>query len=143
MSPLAVYDEQVIRHLQAHVARRRALRPSEEYREPTAAEWAEFEHACVRCPMLRMDPDQLPRLLAIEQDTHRLLAEARANGWDGEALALETTTLTAVGEKKAQAERLQTTIPSQGGKPIVCLSLDSGPTGKATTARSAAAQRRS
>ena len=57
--------------------------PSEEYREPTEAEWEEFEkhfrhrkmalgdcyrpyrtdcpyeHACVRCPMLRMDPEQL------------------------------------------------------------------------------------
>ncbi len=129
---VAVYPEQVIRHVQAHVARRRALRPSEEYREPTDAEWAEFEqhfrrrklalgdcyrpygtdcaheHACTRCPMLRMDPAQLPRLLAIEQDTHRLLAEARANGWDGEVLALETT-LAAVAEKKAQVARLQAT----------------------------------
>src|SRR6266487_2864660 len=109
-----------------------ALPISEEYREPTEAEWREFEqhfrrrklalgdcyrpygtdcpheHACVRCPMLRMDPDQLPRLLSIEQDTHRLLAEARANGWDGEVLALETT-LHHIVEKKAQVQRLQAT----------------------------------
>jgi hypothetical protein len=29
------------------------------------------EQACVRFPMLRMDPIQLPRLLQIETDTHR------------------------------------------------------------------------
>ena len=81
--------------------------------------------------MLRMDPDQLPRLLAIEQDTHRLLEEARANGWDGEALALETT-LTAVGEKRAQVERLQTITPGQGSTPVVWLTLDSGPAGETT-----------
>jgi integrase len=40
---VAVYPEQVIRHVQAHVTRQRALRPSEEYREPSQAEWAEFE----------------------------------------------------------------------------------------------------
>jgi hypothetical protein len=146
-SPLAVYPEEVIRHVQAHVTRQRALRPSEEYREPTQAEWAEFEqhfrrrkmalgdcyrpygtdcpheHACVRCPMLRMDPAQLPRLVEIEQDTHRLLAEARERGWDGEAAGLETT-LQHITEKKAQVERIQatsTTAPT--GKPIVWLSL--------------------
>ena len=32
---VAVYDDQVIRHVQAYVARRRATRPSEEYQEPT------------------------------------------------------------------------------------------------------------
>ncbi len=144
---VAVYPEEVIRHVQAHVTRQRALRPSEEYREPTQAEWTEFEqhfrrrkmalgdcyrpygtdcpheHACVRCPMLRMDPAQLPRLVEIEQDTHRLLAEARERGWDGEAAGLETT-LQHITEKKAQVERIQatsTTAPT--GKPIVWLSL--------------------
>jgi integrase len=34
-----VYDDQVVRHVQAYVARRRATRPSEEYREPTRSEW--------------------------------------------------------------------------------------------------------
>jgi hypothetical protein len=33
--------------------------------------------------MLRMDPDQLPRLIAIEEDTQRLLVEAKAKGWQG------------------------------------------------------------
>jgi integrase len=40
---VAVYPEQVVRQVQAHIARRRAYRPQEEYREPTNAEWVEFE----------------------------------------------------------------------------------------------------
>jgi hypothetical protein len=123
----------VIRHVQASVARRRATRPSEEYRDPTPAEWTEFEqhfrrrkmalgdcfrpydtdcpheHACIRCPMLRMDPNQLPRLVLIEQDTHRLLDEARQKGWEGEVLGLETT-LSHIEEKRAQAERISGTV---------------------------------
>jgi ATP-dependent exoDNAse (exonuclease V) alpha subunit len=75
--------------------------------------------------MLRMDPDQLPRLLAIEQDTHQLLAEARANGWDGEALGLETT-LQAIMEKKAQVERLQRQATPTGshGRQVVWVALE-------------------
>jgi integrase len=129
---VAVYPEQVIRQVQAHIARRRTYRPSEEYREPTNAEWTEFEqhfrkrklalgdcyrpygsecpheHACVRCPMLRMDPEQLPRLIAIEQDTQRLLAEARDKGWEGEVSGLETTLLH-IKDKKMQVDRIKAT----------------------------------
>ena len=38
----AVYPEEVINGHRAFVARRRALRPGEEYRTPTDEEWAEF-----------------------------------------------------------------------------------------------------
>ncbi len=38
----AVYPEEVINGHRAFIARRRALRPSEEYRTPTDDEWAEF-----------------------------------------------------------------------------------------------------
>ena len=38
----AVYPEEVINGHRAFIARRRALRPSEEYRAPTDEEWAEF-----------------------------------------------------------------------------------------------------
>ena len=123
---VAVYPEEDIRHYQAHLARQRALRPGEEYREPTEAEWEEFEkhfrhrkmalgdcyrpygtdcpheHACVRCPMLRMDPQQFSRLLQIEKNTHDLLAEARENRWAGEIQGLEET-LVQIAEKKAQS----------------------------------------
>jgi hypothetical protein len=56
--------------------------------------------------MLRMDPNQLPRLVLIEHDTHRLLDEARKKAWEGEVLSLETT-LHHIADKKAQAERLR------------------------------------
>jgi integrase len=132
---VAVYPEQVVRQYQAHVARRRAVRPPEEYRAPTEEEWAEFakhfrrrrmalgdcyrpygtacphEHACVRCPMLRMDPAQLPRLLQIEQNTLDLLTEARERGWEGEMAGLGET-LVHIAEKKAQVERIRA-LPEQ------------------------------
>jgi hypothetical protein len=38
----AVYPEEVINGHRAFIARRRATRPSEEYRTPTDAEWEEF-----------------------------------------------------------------------------------------------------
>ena len=38
----AVYPEEVINAHRAFIARRRALRPSEEYRTPTDEEWEEF-----------------------------------------------------------------------------------------------------
>lgn len=129
---VAIYPEHVIRQVQAHIARRRAYRPQEEYRDPTNTEWVEFEqhfrkrklalgdcywpygsecpheHACVRCPMLRMDPEQLPRLIAIEQDTRRLLVEATAKGWEGEVSGLETTLLH-INDKKMQVDRTRAT----------------------------------
>ena len=54
--------------------------------------------------MLRVDPAQVPRLLAIEANTHERLAEARTNGWQGEVVALEEG-LRHIDDKKAQVER--------------------------------------
>ena len=123
----ALYDEDVLRQHRAYLARRRALRPPEEYREPTDEEWAAFEthfrrrkmalgdcfrpyqtpcpheHACVRCPALKMDPEQLPRLIQIEHDTQFKLLEAREHGWAGEVVELETT-LQGILEKKIQIQ---------------------------------------
>jgi hypothetical protein len=56
--------------------------------------------------MLRMDPDQLPRLIAIEEDTHRLLAEAKTKGWEGEVTGLETTLLH-IKDKKSRSTELK------------------------------------
>jgi Phage integrase family len=42
MGNKAVYPEEVINGHRAFIARRRATRPSEEYRRPTDAEWDEF-----------------------------------------------------------------------------------------------------
>jgi integrase len=126
---VAVYPEEVIRHYRQFVATRRTQRPSEEYREPTDTEWAEFrdhfslrkvalgtchrpygtpcqhEHACVRCPMLRLSPDQVPRLLEIEANTRERLDEARRMQWLGEVAALEES-LRHIAGKKQQADRL-------------------------------------
>jgi hypothetical protein len=58
--------------------------------------------------MLRMDPEQLPRLIAIEEDTQRLLAEAKAKSWEGEVSGLETTLLH-IKDKKMQVDRSKAT----------------------------------
>lgn len=82
MGYAAIYPEDLIVHHRAFIARRRAERPSEEYRDLTAQEWDGFlahfelrkvalgtcgrdhgtpcahENACVRCPLLRVDLDQ-------------------------------------------------------------------------------------
>jgi integrase len=44
----AVYQDDILRHHAAFIARRRTQRPSEEYREPTPAEWAEFDRHFAR-----------------------------------------------------------------------------------------------
>ncbi|MFJ3841964.1 hypothetical protein ACIPY6_41595 [Streptomyces sp. NPDC090054] len=42
---VAVFDDDVVRHYQQFLDRRRAQRPTSEYREPTTTEWSEFnEH---------------------------------------------------------------------------------------------------
>ncbi len=126
---VAVYDDQVIEHHRAFIARRRATRPSVEYREPTDAEWDEFlghferrkvelgvcgraygtpcahEHACIRCPVLRPDPAQAGRLAEIIENLEARLAEAHQHGWLGEVEGLDVS-LAAAREKLAAMERL-------------------------------------
>jgi integrase len=111
----AVYQDDVLRHYRGFIARRRAQRPGEEYRDPTEAEWEEFErhftkrkvalgtcarpygspcrheHACERCPMLRPDPAQLPRLLAIITSLEARIREAHQRGWLGEVEGLQVS----------------------------------------------------
>ncbi|MFE5513835.1 tyrosine-type recombinase/integrase [Streptomyces sp. NPDC056529] len=120
----AIYPEDVITHHRAFIARRRSLRPSEEYREPTTQEWRDFldhfelrkvalgvcardfgtpcvhEHACIRCPVLRPDPAQMPRLKEIHANLLDRLREAKEQGWLGEVAAIETS-LTAAEQKLA------------------------------------------
>jgi hypothetical protein len=110
------------RHHRAFIARRRAERPSEEYRDLTSQEWEDFlahfqlrkvalgtcgrdhgtpcahENACVRCPLLRVDPAQMPRLEEIHANLVDRLAEAKEQGWLGEVAAIETT-MAAAGQK--------------------------------------------
>ncbi|MEU6323956.1 site-specific integrase [Streptomyces sp. NPDC047009] len=103
----AVYPEEAITGHRAYLARRRELRPSTEYRSPTDEEWEEFlghfehrkvslgtcgraygtgcihEHACIRCPLLRPDPAQLPRLIEVRDNLLVRIDETRDHGWLG------------------------------------------------------------
>ena len=127
---VAVYPAEVIRHDRQFTDQRRSQRPSEEYREPSDSEWTEFrdhfslrkvalgtchrpygtpcqhEHACIRCPMLRLDLTQVPRLLQIEHNTRERLEEARQMQWLGEVAALEES-LRHIAGKKKQADRIK------------------------------------
>ena len=125
----AVYPEEAINGHRAFLARRRTLRPSEEYRTPTDEEWQEFlghferrrvalgdcgraygtscihEHSCVRCPLLRVSPDQRPRLAGICDNLIARIDEARREGWPGEAEGLKTS-LAAAQHKLGQLDDL-------------------------------------
>jgi hypothetical protein len=46
------------------------------------------EHACVRCPLLRPDPNQKARLIEIQDNLKARLAEAKQRMWLGEVEGL-------------------------------------------------------
>jgi len=124
----AVYPEEAIEAHLAFLARRRALRPTEEYRTPTDDEWQEFlghferrkvsvgtcarafstpcihEHACVRCSMLWPDPAQRTRLVEICENLTARIAEAEREGWLGEVDGLRVS-LAGAKDKVAQIDR--------------------------------------
>jgi hypothetical protein len=123
----AVYPAEAIEAHRAFIARRRATRPSEEYRTPTEEEWDAFlahfekrkvsvgtcarafaspcvhEHACVRCSLLRPDPAQRGRLEEIRVNLHDRIAEAEREGWLGEIEGLKVS-LAGTEDKLAQIE---------------------------------------
>jgi len=125
----AVYPEEVINGHRAFIARRRAQRPSEEYRTPSDEEWAEFlghferrkvavgdcgrsyatpcihEHSCLRCPLLRPDPAQHARLTQIRDNLLDRLTEAETNRWFGEAEGLKVS-LAGARDKLAQMDQI-------------------------------------
>lgn len=121
----AVYPDEAINGHHAFLARRREQRPSTEYRAPTDDEWDEFlghfqqrklslgtcgraygtdcihEHTCIRCPLLRPDPAQLPRLTEIRDNLLDRITEAQQQGWRGEIDGLKVS-LSAANNKIAQ-----------------------------------------
>ncbi|MEV7470883.1 site-specific integrase [Streptomyces kronopolitis] len=123
----AIYPDEAIEAHRAFIARRRALRPGQEYRTPTSEEWDDFlghferrklsvgtcgrafgtacvhEHACVRCAMLRPDPAQRPRLEEIRDNLINRIAEAEREGWLGEIEGLRIS-LTGAQDKLAQLD---------------------------------------
>lgn len=111
----AIYPTDVFNHYEAIIRDRRAMRPSEEYRQPTDAELTEFaehfgkrqvelgscvrpygtgcthEHACIRCDFLTVSPDAAPRLNQIGDDLQRRLGAAEDNKWLGDVEQLRLT----------------------------------------------------
>jgi hypothetical protein len=130
----AIYPDEAIQAHLAFLARRRALRPGEEYRVPTDDEWAEFlghferrkvsagtcgrafgtpcihEHACVRCPMLWPDPAQRDRLVDIRDNLTARITEAEREGWLGEIEGLHVS-LAGAQDKLAQIDRRSPNSP--------------------------------
>ena len=126
----AVYPQEAINGHRAFIARRRALRPTGEYRTPTDEEWEEFlghferrklslgtcgrsyatpcihEHSCIRCPLLRPDPAQRSRLVEIEANLGSRIEEANQHGWHGEAEGLQVS-LAAAREKLAHMDEIE------------------------------------
>ncbi|MFE2261729.1 tyrosine-type recombinase/integrase [Streptomyces griseosporeus] len=125
MGYAAIYPVDAIEAHRAFIARRRSLRPIEEYRAVTPQEWNDFlghfvkrklalgncgrafgtdcihEHACVRCPVLIVDVGELPRLVEIRDNLADRIAEAEREGWLGEVEGLSTS-LAAAEEKIAE-----------------------------------------
>ncbi|MFP8887049.1 tyrosine-type recombinase/integrase [Streptomyces mangrovi] len=137
---VAVFDEDVIRHYQSHLHQRRQIRPTHEYRDATAQEWEEFEehfdrrkvelgscgrpygtpcqheHACIRCPMLQVNPKMLGRLEELEADLLTRLQRAEDENWLGEAEGINLT-LTFLRAKREETQRRARRPPVHLGLP--------------------------
>ena len=140
----AVYPDEAIQAHLAFLARRRALRPTEEYRTPTDAEWEEFlghferrkvatgtcgrafgtpcihEHGCLRCSMHWPDPAQRNRIAEIRDNLTARIAEAEREGWLGEVEGLKIS-LAGAQDKLAQIDR-RTRTPAPVGLGMPALS---------------------
>ena len=137
----AVYPEEAIQAHLAFLARRRALRPTDEYRTPTDEEWQEFlghferrkvatgtcgrafgtpcihEHSCLRCSMHWPDPAQRPRIAEFRDNLTARIAEAEREGWLGEIEGLKIS-LAGANDKLAQIDRRsQSSTPVALGMP--------------------------
>ncbi|MGQ4484313.1 tyrosine-type recombinase/integrase [Streptomyces sp. SAS_281] len=137
---VAVFAEDIVKHYQEFLNHRRLLRPEGEYVDVTPDEWAEFEdrfdkrkvelgncarpygspcqheHACIRCPMLQVNPKMLPRLAEIEKDLLLRRKRAEEEHWLGEMEGIELT-LTFLRAKQADAARLTRRAPVDLGIP--------------------------
>jgi hypothetical protein len=137
---LAVFPDEMIRAYRTYIDKRRSIRPQAEYREPTEQEWAEFrqhfherklelgtcgrpygtpckhEHACIRCPMLRIDPRQRERIVEIITNLTERIKEAELNGWLGEVAGLKTSREAAVKKLTTLDRAAATTAQTASGK---------------------------
>lgn len=142
---LAIFDEHLVRSYRTFLDNRRALRPEAEYREPSDEEWREFqqhfhtrklelgecgrpygtsckhEHACIRCPSLRLDSAARPRLAEIITNLADRIQEAKINGWLGEVQGLQVS-LKAATAKLISLDRLrdrQNSTVTSLGMPVI------------------------
>ncbi|WP_328844603.1 tyrosine-type recombinase/integrase [Streptomyces sp. NBC_00258] len=137
---VAVFAEDIVSHYQKFLNHRRSLRPETEYADVTADEWTEFEehfdkrkvelgncarpygspcqheHACIRCPMLQVNPKMLPRLAELEKDLLLRRKRAEQEDWLGEIEGIDMT-LTFLRTKQADAARLTRRAPVDIGLP--------------------------
>lgn len=127
MGYAAIYPTDAIEAHRASIARRRKIRPVDEYRAVTPEEWEEFlghferrklalgecgraygsdcihEHACVRCPVLIVSPTERPRLEEIRNNLRARIDESEREGWLGEVEGLRIS-LAAAEEKITQLD---------------------------------------
>jgi integrase len=112
---VAIYPQDVFDHYDQFLERRRAIRPSDEYRQPTAEELQVFadhfgrrrvelgdcvrpygsgcthEHACIRCQFLTVHPSTSGRLDEIEADLHQRIETAQEQTWLADVEQLRVT----------------------------------------------------
>ncbi|MEV5544468.1 tyrosine-type recombinase/integrase [Saccharopolyspora shandongensis] len=139
---VAVFNEDVVRHYQEFLDRRRQSRSVDEYKPVTDSEWSEFEehfdrrkvelggctrpygspcqheHSCLRCPMLAMHPKMLPRLDEIEEDLLARRARAEHEAWLGEVEGIDLA-LTFLRQKREETKRLARVAPVDLGMPFL------------------------
>jgi integrase len=126
----AIFPDDIIRAHRAFNENRRRLRPADEYRDVTPAEWGEFEdhfakrkiaigdcmraygtscvheYACEQCKLARPDPGARPRLQRTRDSLHEQASEARERGWHGETERL-TYILAGIQDKLDQIHRTE------------------------------------
>lgn len=132
----AVYQKDLFEAYDEFITKRRRLRPSEEYREPTQQEWSEFvehfgqrkialgdchrpygadcvhEHACVRCDFLQVDSAQASRMDDIRENLQHQIKEAEQNQWLGDVDQLRLTIEHADRKREQLREILTREAPS-------------------------------
>jgi hypothetical protein len=125
----AVYPEEVINAHRAFITRRRALRPAGNTAPPPtrngpSSSATSSDANCrsapaaaptpppaltstpgIRCPLLRADPAQRPRLAEIRDNLTARIGEAQREGWTGEAEGLQVS-LAAADHKLAQMDQI-------------------------------------
>ncbi|WP_245194629.1 hypothetical protein [Kitasatospora phosalacinea] len=100
----------------------RATAPSSDPGLPGAATApGSHEHACIRCPMLHIDPKMLDRLAEIEADLLVRRERAEAEGWLGEIEGIDLALIFLNGKREealrlAAKDRVNLAMPARREK---------------------------